>query len=157
MELAANLPRRAPRSWVARAVTAVKTLDFLSPVLDLVIRLWVAHAFFTAGLTKTANWDLTIALFESEYDVPFLSPEVAALLGTTAELALPVFLALGLATRPAAIALFVFNIVAVISYPGLSEGGLKDHIYWGLLMLVTIFHGPGKLSVDHFIRRRFFA
>lgn len=157
MELAANPPRRVPRTWAARAVTAVKALDFLSPVLDLVIRLWVANAFFTAGLTKIANWDLTIALFETEYDVPFLSPEIAALFGASAELALPVFLVLGLATRPAAIALFVFNIIAVISYPGLSEAGLKDHIYWGLLMLVTIFHGPGKISVDHFIRRRFFA
>ena len=157
MELAANPPRYNPRTWVARAVTAVKTLDFLSPLLDLAIRLWVANAFFTSGLTKTANWDLTIALFENEYDVPFLSPEVAALFGTTAELALPVFLVLGFFTRPAAIALFVFNIIAVISYPGLSEGGLKDHIYWGLLMLVTIFHGPGKIAVDYFIRRKVFA
>jgi putative oxidoreductase len=157
MELAANPPRYNPRTWIARAVTAVKTLDFLSPLLDLAIRLWVANAFFTSGLTKTANWDLTIALFENEYDVPFLSPEVAALFGTAAELALPVFLMLGLFTRPAAIALFVFNIIAVISYPGLSEGGLKDHIYWGLLMLVTIFHGPGKIAVDYFIRRKVFA
>jgi len=157
MELAANPPRRLPKAWLASAVTAVRALDFLSPVLDLVIRLWVANAFFKAGLTKIANWDLTIALFESEYDVAFLSPETAALFGTAAELVLPVFLVLGLATRPAAIALFVFNIIAVISYPGLSEGGLKDHIYWGLLILVTIFHGPGKISVDHFIRRKFFA
>jgi uncharacterized membrane protein YphA (DoxX/SURF4 family) len=28
-------------------------------------------------------------------------------------------------------------------------------MYWGLLMLVAIFHGPGKLSVDHLIRRKF--
>ena len=53
--------------------------------------------------------------------------------------------------------LFVFNIIAVISYPDLSEVGLKDHQYWGLLLLVTLFHGPGKLSLDHLIRRKFLA
>jgi putative oxidoreductase len=70
-------------------------------------------------------------------------------------LTLPVFLALGLAGRLSAFALFVLNIIAVISYPDLHAVGLKDHQYWGLLLLVTICRGPGKLSVDHWIRRRF--
>mgnify|MGYP006325388019 CR=1 FL=1 len=26
---------------------------------------------------------------------------------------------------------------------------------WGALLAVTFFHGPGKLSADHLIRRRF--
>lgn len=62
-------------------------------------------------------------------------------------------LVLGLGTRLAALALFLFNIVAVISYPGLGEVGLQHHQYWGLLLLVTLCHGPGKLSLDHLIRR----
>jgi len=33
----------------------------------------------------------------------------------------------------------------------------KDHQYWGPLMLITIFHGPGKLSLDHFLRRHYFV
>lgn len=41
--------------------------------------------------------------------------------------------------------LSTFNIMAVISYPGLSEVGLKDHIYWGILLLVPLLHGPGRL------------
>jgi len=136
---------------------AIAGLDFLSPVLDLGIRGVVASVFFMSGLTKIASWSTTLALFESEYAVPLLPPEVAAYLGTAAELGLPVLLLFGLGTRAAAIALFVFNIVAVISYPDLSEAGLMAHQYWGLLMLVTIFHGPGKLSLDHFIGRHFFA
>lgn len=48
--------------------------------------------------------------------MPLLAPAVAALLGTAAELALPVLLLLGLGTRFAALALFAFNVVAVISY-----------------------------------------
>lgn len=136
---------------------AVRALDFAKPVLDLGIRLFVANVFFSAGLVKIASWSTTLALFENEYAVPLLPPHVAAYLGSAAELGLPVLLALGFGTRFAAAALFVFNIIAVISYPDLGEVGLKDHQYWGLLMLVTLFHGPGKLSLDHLIRRRFSA
>ncbi len=129
--------------------------EYLAPVLDLGIRLLVAGVFFKSGLVKIQSWSSTVALFENEYEVPLLPPELAAYLGTGAELVLPVFLALGLGGRLAAAALFVFNILAVISYPDLSEVGLKDHQYWGLLLLVTVLHGPGKLSADHFIRRSF--
>ena len=132
-----------------------KTLDFLSPIVDLVFRLWVANVFWKSGLTKIANWDTTVFLFTEEYQVPILSPEVAAFLGTGAELILPPLLAFGLATRFAAIALFIFNIVAVISYPALNAVGLKDHTYWGLMLLVPIFHGPGKLSIDQLLRLLF--
>ena len=58
-------------------------------------------------------------------------------------------------TRFAALVLFVFNIVAVISYPDLGAVGLRDHQIWGLLLLITLLHGPGKLSFDHLIERRF--
>ena len=86
--------------------------------------------------------------------MPLLPPQAAAILGTGVELVFPVLLVIGLATRFSAATLFVFNIVAVISYPGLSEVGLKDHIYWGILLLVTLLHGSGKISIDHFIRRQ---
>ena len=157
MEVAAHAPRSTPRSIVAWYDAAVGALTTLTPLLDFVIRYWVAEAFFKSGLTKIASWDTTIALFENEYAVPLLPPEIAAYLGTATELVIPVLLVLGLFTRPAALVLFVFNIIAVISYPDLSEGGLKDHVYWGLLLLVTLFHGPGKLSVDHLIRNKFAA
>ena len=135
----------------------VRILEWLQPAFVLAVRLYVASVFFKSGLTKIASWDTTIALFENEYAVPLLPPEIAAYLGTATELVIPVLLVLGLFTRPAALVLFVFNIIAVISYPDLSEGGLKDHVYWGLLLLVTLFHGPGKLSIDHLIRRKFAA
>ena len=146
----APLPRLASLWALAR-----RGLDFASPLVDLAVRLLVAAVFFNSGLTKITNWDSTLYLFENEYTVPFLPPELAAYLGTAAELGLPVLLVLGLGTRFAALALFVFNIVAAISYPDLSEAGLKDHQYWGLFLLVTLFHGPGRLSLDHLIHRRF--
>ncbi len=132
-------------------------IDLAKPLLDLGLRIYVANVFLQSGLTKIASWQQTLALFDGEYAVPLLNPAVAAYLGTAAELGLPLLLVFGLGTRLAAIALFVFNIIAVISYPDLSPVGLQQHQFWGALMLVTICHGPGKLSLDHFIRRRFLA
>jgi putative oxidoreductase len=129
--------------------------NWLAPVLDLGIRIWVGMVFFQSGLTKILSWDTTLSLFENEYAVPLLPSNVAAYLGTANELVLPVFLVLGLGGRLSAAALFVFNIIAVLSYPDLGEIGLKDHQYWGLLLLVPLLHGPGKISIDHFLRRRF--
>lgn len=138
----------------ARAV--IHGLDAMSPLVDLAVRLYVASVFFQSGLTKLASWSTTLSLFENEYAVPFLSPEVAAYLGTTIELCFPVLLVLGLGTRLAAFALFCFNIVAALSYPDLGEAGLKDHRVWGLLLLVILLHGPGWLSLDGLIGRYFF-
>ncbi|HID83416.1 MAG TPA: DoxX family protein [Chromatiales bacterium] len=125
---------------------------WLAPVFDLVIRLYVAKAFFLSGLTKIKSWNSTVQLFEYEYTVPLLSPKLAAFLGTAAELSLPVLLALGLLSRPAALALFIFNYVAMTSYPDISPAGIKEHWLWGALLLVTFFHGPGKISLDHLLR-----
>ena len=133
----------------------VDGLGFITPLVDLGFRLYIANVFFKSGLNKIQSWDSTLFLFEYEYQVPLLPPETAAVLGTAAELTLPVLLALGLATRFSGIALFVFNIIAVISYPALNEAGVKDHLYWGIMMLVPIFHGPGALSVDYLIKRWF--
>ncbi|HMW51978.1 MAG TPA: DoxX family protein [Rhodocyclaceae bacterium] len=129
----------------------VAQLQRLSPLFDLAIRLYVARVFILSGLVKLQSWDSTLALFENEYEVPLLPPEIAAYMGTGAELILPVFLALGLGGRFFAFALFVFNAVAVLSYPDLTPAGLKDHILWGSLLLVTLFHGPGPLAADRLL------
>lgn len=131
-----------------------KILQVMSPAVDLAIRLYIAWVFFKSGLLKIQSWDSTLALFEYEYAVPLLSTEMAAYPGTAAELVLPVVLALGLAGRFAALALFVFNIVAAISYPDLSDVGRQHHLYWGMLLAMLAVHGPGLLSVDGWIARR---
>lgn len=126
-------------------------------LLDLVIRLYVAQIFFRAGLLKLGNWDGTLYLFANEYRVPLLNPVLAAWLGTFGELFFPPLLALGLAARFAALSLSVFNVVAVLSFWHVLRGNdaaLMSHFYWGLLLLVTLFHGPGRLSLDHLIFRK---
>ena len=153
METTASTPTLAWR--IARLYAGfANLLDKLQPIFALAMRLYVARVFIMSGWLKVSRWDSTLALFQNEYHVPVLSPQVAAVLGTTCELGLPVLLALGIGTRAAAIALFLFNIVAVISYPDLSDAGLKDHYLWGALMLVIAVYGPGRLSVDHWLARR---
>lgn len=133
----------------------VMVLEKLTPLFDLGLRLYVANVFWKSGLVKIASWSSTVSLFQYEYAVPLLPPEVAAFMGAATELIFPVFLVFGLGARLAAVVLFVFNIIAVISYPDLNIVGLKDHYLWGALLLVVIFHGPGKLSLDHLISRKF--
>jgi len=137
--------------WV---IPVYEKLNWLSPLSILAIRLWVAWVFFKSGLTKINSWDSTLYLFEYEYAVPLLSPEMAAYLGTAAELSLPVLLALGLAGRFGAIALFIFNITAVLSYPDLNAAGIRDHQVWGIMLLVPLLHGPGKLSIDYLLCKK---
>lgn len=140
------------------AVTALtqpmlRGLELLAPFGDLAIRLYVANVFWKSGLTKIASWETTVMLFTYEYQVPLLSPAFAALLATVIELVFPVLLVLGLAGRFSAFVLFAFNAMAVISYPDLADAGRQWHYAWGLLLLVPLLHGPGKLSLDHVLKR----
>lgn len=128
-------------------------LGKLEPVVVLAVRLYIAWIFFKSGLLKIQSWESTLALFEYEYAVPLLPFELAAYLGTAAELVLPVLVALGLAGRFSALTLFAFNVVAVISYPDLSDTGRQHHLYWGILLGWLAVHGPDKLSLDGWLTR----
>ena len=137
--------------------TGRNILNALASVLDLGIRLYLSKVFFLSGLTKIRDWDTTLTLFQEEYHVPVLPPELAAVMGTAGELVLPVLLTLGLATRFAAFGLTFVNIMAVVSYwyfLKTAEPALAQHVYWGALILVVLFHGPGKLSLDAIIWRK---
>ncbi|MCW8331105.1 DoxX family protein [Photobacterium sp. SDRW27] len=128
-----------------------RIVEPLIPLLLLFTRLWVAWVFFKSGMVKYSSWDSTLYLFEYEYQVPLLPWQLAAYMGTAAELILPAFIAIGLFTRPMTLVLFVFNIIAVVSYPLLWEKGFFDHQLWGMMMLVNIFWGAGLISLDKLI------
>jgi len=133
----------------------IHIIGYLTPLLDLGMRLWVARVFWYSGLTKIQSWETTLMLFEYEYAVPVIPFNVAAILATGVELIVPVMLVFGVGTRGGALALFVLNYVAATAYPDISPAGLKDHYLWGALLAVTFFHGPGMLSVDHFLNKKF--
>jgi putative oxidoreductase len=135
--------------------TIARLLDNLQPLLLLAFRLYIARVFFMSGLTKIHDWSVTLALFTDEYHVPILPPAAAAALGTATELSMPVLLALGVGSRFTAGVLFIFNIVAVVSYQALPDVAVKDHILWGTMLLVLTICGPGKIAVDAWLERRF--
>ena len=88
----------------------------LQPVVLLAARLYLARVFIASGWLKLTNWAQTLDLFTSEYHVPVLPPQIAAVAGTAGELVFPALLVLGLVGRPAAVGLFFVNAMAVISY-----------------------------------------
>ncbi|MEK8046513.1 DoxX family protein [Ideonella margarita] len=132
-------------------------LDALQPLAQLAARLYVAQVFFASGLTKLRDWDTTLALFESEYQVPLLPPELAAWAGTAGELVLPVLLVLGLFGRFGALGLSVLNIVAVLSLADIAPAALQQHQFWGSLLLALLLWGPGQWSADAWLAARGFT
>ena len=125
--------------------------------LAVVFRLAMAQVFWAAGMSKIASWSSTLDLFAYEYAVPLIPSTLAAYMATGAELLFPVLLVIGLGTRVAAGGLFILNAVAAISYPDISPAGINDHYFWGAVLLSLFFYGPGRLSLDHFIARKWKA
>lgn len=142
------------RALAAPAMRLTHLLESLQPLALLAARLYVAKVFFLSGLTKLRDWETTIALFENEYQVPVLSPALAAALGTAGEIALPLLLVLGLATRFGAFGLFVVNAVAVVSLPEVTDAALQQHVFWGSLLVGLLLWGPGRWSLDAWLVRR---
>jgi putative oxidoreductase len=144
----------ASTSLMARLWTlserGIAALNSLQPAAQLMARLYVANVFFMSGLTKLRSWDTTVALFMDEYHVPLLNPTVAAYMGTTAEVLLPVLLVLGLGGRFAAAGLFILNAVAVVSLMDVAPAAFQQHMFWGSLLAGLLLWGPGRWSIDRF-------
>jgi putative oxidoreductase len=136
----------------ANGIAEPATAWLATPVL-FAFRWYVAWQFLKSGWLKVSNWDSTLYLFQEEYHVPLLSPQMAAVAGTAGELVFPVLLIIGLLTRVAALGLSAVNVLAVVSYTHVlfSEGfeaAIGQHYLWGTLLLVVLVFGPGKWSLD---------
>ena len=73
------------------------------PLLDLLIRIGLARAFFVSGMTKLEDWSPALHL-AAKYPAHWMGPVAASYTGLSIE-ALGAALLLGLLTRPAALAL----------------------------------------------------
>jgi putative oxidoreductase len=123
-------------------------------LISLLARLGIGAIFLRSGLLKLEGWDagLTLALFESEYKLPFLPPELAAPLAMGAELSLPFLLFLGLGTRFAALALFGMTaVIQIFVYPNAFD----THATWAVTLLFLIKFGAGRFSLDQLVRMKF--
>jgi putative oxidoreductase len=124
-----------------------------APVISLIIRVAIAAVFFLSGRTKVEGLldvtDSTYSLFATEYQVPLIPSDIAALLATWSEHLFPVLIVLGLMTRFSALALLGMTLVIqVFVYPL----GWPTHLLWGALLLYLVRFGAGPLSLDRLLR-----
>ncbi len=92
--------------------------------------------------------DSTFFLFKTEFNLPIIPPDIAAVLATVGEHAFSAMLLIGLGTRLGALGIFAMTaVIQIFVYPEeyLLHGG------WMAMCLILVAFGPGKLSLDHLI------
>ena len=117
-----------------------------SAPLDLVIRLWLAQGFVLSAILKLTDWNTAILLATYEYPVSWMSPAQAAWTGVGVELIGGLLLAVGLATRPAALALAALTLVVHVEYRELNS-----NLYTIGLLLSLALTGARGLSLDQLL------
>ena len=122
---------------------------------QLALRFGLAVPFWRSGMSKWDGFlqlnDVAILLFTSEFKLhlpggpyDFPAPAVMASAVACAEILLPAFLAMGLATRLAALGLLAMAIVIQMTVPD----GWPIHLTWAAMALAVITWGAGRLSLD---------
>ncbi|EXF94677.1 DoxX family protein [Pseudomonas fluorescens HK44] len=149
-----GLFERIPHSltaFVARfSIAAVFWKSGQTKVEGLAIDLF--DGTFQLGIPRLA--DSTIPLFQSEYHVPLLSPELAAHMAAFAEHFFPILILVGFATRFSALALLGMTLtIQTFVYPD----AYPTHGTWAAILLYLMARGPGALSIDHLIAKRYAA
>jgi putative oxidoreductase len=123
-------------------------------LVALISRLSIGAVFWQSGQTKVDGWHVTdsaVYLFQNEYRLPLIDPWLAAHLAAFAEHFLPLLLWLGFASRLSALALLGMTLVIeIFVYPD----AWPTHGTWAVCLLVIIAGGPGRVSLDSFISRR---
>ncbi len=135
----------------------------------LLARFSIAAVFWKSGQTKVEGFAIDIvdgtfnlgwphlsgsatALFREEYKLPLLPPELGATLAALGEHALPILVLLGLATRLSAAGLLAMTaVIQLLVYPG----AYPTHGTWAALLLMLMTLGPGTVSLDHLLSRRY--
>jgi len=125
----------------------------IAPVANLLARVYVGLEFFRSGMTKIEDFETAVEMFEEEWVIPLLSPQVAAVLATVGELVLPALLILGLFTRFAAAGLFVMAVVIeFVVFKG--SGEYTQHYYWMIIFALLVSYGGDKLSLDKLLFKK---
>jgi putative oxidoreductase len=123
--------------------------------IALAARIFPAAMFWQSGQTKVAGLHLkpsAIALFANEYQLPLINPTIAAYASAFSEHFFPILLVIGLATRFSALALlFMTAVIEIFVYPD----AWPTHGVWATCFLLVIARGPGLLSLDHLIARKY--
>ncbi len=136
-------------------ISIVERLRDLPP---LILRAVLCYGFYGPAMEKASNIDNVISWFREDLHIP--APELNAYMSVATECSGVVLLALGLATRLITIPLTVVMIVAIatVHYQnGFSCGrnGFEVPFYYMCMLFTLLVVGPGRISVDHFLKRKF--
>lgn len=165
-----------PRATARGGSVLTRLIDAAIGVLEriphtfiaFIARFSIAAVFWNSGQTKIQGFalnlvngdfqlgwprlsDSALALFQYEYKLPFIPPELAAPLAATAEHVFPLLILIGLGTRFSALALLGMTLVIqLFVYPD----AYATHGTWAALLLYLAARGPGQWSVDHWLALR---
>jgi putative oxidoreductase len=146
------------RKAMAVAMGIIERLERVSyeTLVSTPARVFMAMTFWLSGRTKVDGLlevnRTAFFLFEHEYALPLISHRLAAYLTAYAEHLFPILLIVGLASRLSAAGLLVMTAaIQFFVYPN----AWATHLLWASLLAFIVFKGPGALSVDHYLRRRF--
>ena len=139
--------------WIARLVDVAATIFRIlersaSPVVDLLIRMWLAQMFFASAVVKLAHWGDALYLAAHEYPVAWMNPVTAACLGVSIEFFGAALLAVGLATRFAAVSMLILAVVVQLNYVVLDS-----NLFQAALLGWFVVRGAGALSLDRLLSR----
>jgi len=145
--------KSVPAQIVRRGIAMLDGIPYW--FIALAARIFPAAVFWQSGETKVAGWNLkpsAISLFENEYQLPLIDPTIAAYVSAFSEHFFPILLVIGLATRFSALALLCMTaVIEIFVYPN----AWPTHGVWATCFLVVIARGPGSLSLDHLIARKY--
>ncbi|XUM50138.1 DoxX family protein (plasmid) [Rhizobium sp. YTU87027] len=158
-----SAPRRSALNPLAKLIATAGGLVRTIAQPDLVqavVRLALAVPFWRSGILKWDGFlrlnDTAIDLFTQEFMLhlpggpyPFPAPATMAFLSGCGEIVFPILLVLGFGTRFAGTGLLVMTLVVELTVPD----GWPVHITWAAMALAIMRWGPGRLSLDHLIRR----
>ena len=123
-------------------------------IVEFVGRVLLSALFLIEGFGKISNQE-NVIMYMEDYGVP----EILFVPATVLEILFPLLLIVGYKTKWAAavMALFTFT-VAIIFHTDFTEGMqvmlfLKDIAIAGGFMII-IAHGPGKISLDHYLKSK---
>jgi len=120
----------------------------LWPKFDTLIRLALAQAFFASGVMKVTHWSATLAAATHDFPVRFMAPVTAAYGGVSVEVVGGIFIALGLMTRYAALALLILSLINVVAH-----GPTGSQLCCVALFAWYAIQGAGSFSVDAVLRQ----
>ncbi|PYR40319.1 MAG: DoxX family protein [Acidobacteria bacterium] len=149
----AAMPLERAFSPLAAYMRLLRLADHIPlSLVQLVARVAIAHVFWASAQSKLASWPVTIQLFAMEYRLPLIPPQIAATLGTAAELTGSILIFVGLFTRIGA--LILIGVVAMIQTFVYPENW-PDHILWTSGLLLLLARGAGVFSLDHVAKHLF--